>query len=173
MPDDIKKHARSLLKQYGASSESKAIIVSATKLARLALENEDLRPSHRRKMLSDSIWYITEADGKWKTRFKSQEVLRLAKDDPESLVKINHEHVFTRKTLIAQMIARREELLRDPGKLSDLLESAVGCVVTRDEHVRLGTGSGWERYKGMVAVCDTEKVPPVLYEPPVATAVRV
>lgn len=169
MPDDIKTHARTLLKPYAISRKSAAVIASARILARLALENSDLYISHRRKMLSDAIWYMTEADGKWKTRFKSKQVLHLAENDPTSLVRINHEHVFTRKALINEILERREELLDDFCKLNDLLGTAVGCVVTKSEHDALTKGSGWLRYAGKVVVYDTAAVPPEIFEFPPGT----
>lgn len=113
MPDDIKTHAKALLKPYVRKPEAPAIIASAQKLARLALENEDLYPAHRRKILHNAIWYLTEADGKWTTRYKSKEVLELAESDSMSPVRINHEHVFTRKNLVEDMIKDSESLLTD------------------------------------------------------------
>jgi hypothetical protein len=166
MPDDIRKHASSLIKPYVVSKKSEAVIASARLLARLALENVDLYPSHRRAMLSNSIWYITEVDGKWKTRFKSEKVLYLAKNEPNSIVRINHEHVFTRKSLVDEILGRRDELLADLSKLNELLGTAVGCIVTKPEHDALAKGSGWARYAGTVQVYDTAEVPPNVFEFP-------
>ena len=166
MPDDIKTHSRALLTPYVVSKKSAAKIQSARILVRLALENSDLYPSHRRKMISDAIWYVTESDGKWKTRFKSKQVLYLAKNEPNSLVRINHEHVFTRKAFVDEILSRREELLADMSELDKLLGIAVGCIVTKPEHDSLVNGSGWARYAGTVEVYDTSEIPPRLFQFP-------
>lgn len=163
MPDNIKKHAKNLLKPYLRSSCAAEIIESARVLARIALESKEMRPQHRRKMLNDAIWYCTEVDGKWKTRYKSMEVLYLAKNDPASLVLINHEHVVTRKELVDKMWAEQENLLENLPELNRLLDSAVACIVTASEHAKLAGGSGWSRYANVV-VYDTEKVPPEIVE---------
>jgi hypothetical protein len=168
MPDDIKTHARALLTPYAASVKSVAKIQSARALVRLALINADLYPSHRRKIISDAIWYVTEADGKWKTRFKSKQVLYLAKNEPGSLVRINHEHVFTRKALVDEILRRGNELLGDPSQLDDLLGTAVGCIVTKFEHDSLAPGFGWARYAGKVEVYDTAEIPPRMFEFPLS-----
>lgn len=168
MPDDIKTHASKLLTPYAASVKSAAKIQSAKTLVQIALKNADLYRSHRRKIISDAIWHITEADGKWKTRFKSRHVLYLAKNDPNSLVPINHEHVFTRKALVDEILSRSVELLSDLNQLDDLLGTAVGCIVTESEHDLLAPGVGWARYAGKVEVCDTAEIPPKLFEFPLS-----
>lgn len=50
---------------------------------------------HKRALISGAIWFITEARGKYKTRYRSRASL-----DPGA--KLQHEHVFTRKDLTAR-----------------------------------------------------------------------
>jgi hypothetical protein len=96
---------------------------------------------HKRTHLSRMIWAITEAHGKYKTRFRSQGVLTA----PDC--KIQHEHVFTRKELIS-------EIMKNPESCERILENAVACVVTEEEHRALTTVGrehpnlkGWDRYR--------------------------
>lgn len=75
--------------------------------------------------------------------------------EQRSLKKLNHEHVLPRKWL-------REQMKADPSRCEEIIASAIGCVVTREEHERLTTASrlnpelqGWERYQAAgVAVYD-------------------
>lgn len=89
---------------------------------------------------------------------RSEDVLGL--DDPHWWRKqIRHEHVFTRKSLVEEMLAR-------PEKVEEILrEKAIACVVTKDEHVRLTrfdkTHSGWDRYRAAgISVFDVATDPP-------------
>ncbi len=83
----------------------------------------------------------TEADGKFNTRYRSRSAIGAV---PKLL---NHEHVVTRKALIAEMIAA-------PERVDEVMASAVACCVLRDEHQRLAaveradpTLVGWARYR--------------------------
>lgn len=99
-------------------------------------------------MLKEVLWLITEADGKYSTRFRSKEVVRLARQQPGSQVAIQHEHVFPRAVVARDIIARESEFRRFPKRLDKLLDDMVGCIVTVEEHTRLLDGeSGWGRYK--------------------------
>lgn len=121
-------------------------------------------------MLSDAIWYLNEADGKYRTRFKSLEVMTLVWNEPASQIRIVHEHVITRVDLNSRMLANSAELLDNPQQLHSLLDEAVPCIVTKTEPNRLnsGAGVGWGRYATTkIAVYDTAVHPPVLFELPV------
>jgi hypothetical protein len=106
---------------------------------------------HKRRLVSGAIWFITEAGGKYKTRYRS----RASLDDPSA--KLHHEHVFTRKDLTARLMA-------DPEQAREILQSAIACVVTVEEHRRLAAAEkenpqlrGWERYQAAgIEVVDTE-----------------
>jgi hypothetical protein len=87
------------------------------------------------------IWAITEAHGKYKTRFRSEGV----RNTPDC--KIQHEHVSPRRELIG-------EIMKDPENCERILKDAVACVVTEEEHRLLTKVSkenpqlkGWQRYK--------------------------
>lgn len=108
---------------------------SAINIAALVLANQSiLVPAHQRELLSLAVWKATECDGKWSTRFRSKGVMT----GPLG-VKMNHEHVVTRKWMISSMIS-------NPDRVTKLLSLAVGCMVTTDEHRHLTEGWGWERY---------------------------
>jgi hypothetical protein len=50
---------------------------SAAALARFALESRELTEDHRRQLLNNAVWYLTEAAGKYKTRYRSAGALSL------------------------------------------------------------------------------------------------
>jgi hypothetical protein len=96
---------------------------------------------HKRDIINGMLWKITEAGGKYRTRFRS----RASLDDPSA--KPIHEHVFTRKHLT-------DEIMANPSRAREVLASAIGCVVTAEEHRRLAEAErkdpalrGWDRYK--------------------------
>jgi hypothetical protein len=95
----------------------------------------------KRKVIDSMLWNITGAFGKYNTRYISKEAM-----ENHDIVK-NHEHVFRKKNMINNILAHPEEL-------DSILENAVGCTVTIDEHKLLGEVDrsnkgidGWERYK--------------------------
>lgn len=90
----------------------------------------------KRKVIDTMLWNITGAFGKFHTRFISDG----AKISHDEL--LNHEHVFTKKSLIQRILA-------DQDNLETILKDAIGCVVTKDEHNRLNKEKnveGWQRY---------------------------
>lgn len=115
---------------------------SAVRIAKLVLGAEGILPFHRNELLSIAIWKYTEADGKFRTRWRSRGALH-----ERDLKLLNHEHVVPRKVL-------RDQMLREPERCEELMALAVGCVVTRDEHRLLNEVSrrdpaldGWDRYR--------------------------
>jgi len=107
-----------------------------------ALVGLDLYPAHKRELIDICIWKITEADGKLKTRYRS---IGSLESGPET--KLQHEHVVEKQKLVAALLEGKESV-------EAIVERAVGCVVTKDEHVLLTAASrleptldGWERYK--------------------------
>lgn len=113
---------------------------SAIALAHVVVDAEGLTTAHRREALSLAIWKFTEADGKWNTRYRSAGAVGVGWRF------LNHEHVVTRRVLI-------DRLLADPCRCAEIMASAVGCCVLRDEHRRLSMVErehpgvdGWERY---------------------------
>jgi hypothetical protein len=126
------------MRSYAARADAEARRRSAVEMAKAVLAAE-LVPEHRREALSIAIWKFTEADGKYNCRFRSEGALGAA--DPKQL---QHEHVVTRRSLIARLIA-------DPDRAADIMGEALGCIVTRDEHKGLGAAAaaaeGWARYR--------------------------
>lgn len=105
----------------------------------------ELLDAHKRELLGVCIWKITEADGKWNVRFRSEKAL-------SSSDNLRHEHVYERKHLIDRLISGEsvESVIRD----------AIACVVTKDEHLVLSrqTSSGWDRYReAKIKVFDLEE----------------
>lgn len=86
------------------------------------------------------IWMLTEADGKYATRFRS---FSARKASPKE---IQHEHVFPILFIFEQFAAGHWDESR-------VIDCAVGCLVTRAEHQELSTVDraspapiGWKRY---------------------------
>jgi hypothetical protein len=116
------------------------IIYSAIEGIKSVATNDNLLLVHKKELISVLIWKITEANGKWSTRYRSEGVL----DDSEC--KIQHEHVYTRKFLT-------EQILQNPSNAEHIVQNAIGCLVTEQEHSKLTaiTSSqklqGWDRYE--------------------------
>ncbi len=91
---------------------------------------------HKRDVISGLLWKITEARGKYETRYRSRGSM-------ESGAKLRHDHVFTRKDITDRIIA-------EPERAREILRDAIACVVTVEEHERLTrigeTMRGWARY---------------------------
>jgi hypothetical protein len=102
---------------------------------------------HKRDIISGLLWRITEARGKYTTRYRSRASL-------ENGAKLRHDHVFTRKDITDRIIA-------EPERARTILRDAIACVVTEDEHKRLSklgeAKRGWDRYTEVaIAVIDTD-----------------
>lgn len=124
--------------------------VEITESAARAIEgclNLDILARHKRNIISGMLWKITEARGKYSTRYRSRRSMEVG-------AKLQHEHVFTRKDLTDRIVA-------DPERVREILCDAIGCVVTVDEHGRLSAVDrslrGWDRYAAAdVEVIDTD-----------------
>ena len=155
--DTIAKHKKKLLQPYKRRDGADEIIASATHLAQLVLPSEHLLRRHKKKILSEVLWLVSEVDGKYSTRYRSARVIQLARDEPTSDEKIQHEHVFPRKQVT-------EHLLNNPERLEAVLAETTGCVVTASEHKNLiSSAEGWGRYRDV-------KVLDMLSEPPTERA---
>lgn len=108
---------------------------------------------HRRDLIRSLLWQVTEARGKYTTRYRS----RAAFDDPKQ--RIQHDHVFTRQDLC-------ERLMKPDSNVRSVLKDAVACVVTVDEHTRLTSVTranpslkGWDRYEAAgIEVVDVDRL---------------
>jgi len=113
----------------------------------------DILDTHKRDVINGMLWKITEARGKYTTRFRSTGACNITGTE-----KLQHEHVFPRKVLIAA-------IMTEPERARELLQSAVACVVTAEEHRRLTEATrkapqlrGWERYAAAgITIIDTDK----------------
>ena len=127
-----------LSKTFEPKPEAGEIILSATTaIASILQMSQKVLSDHKRRLISRMIWKITEAHGKYNTRFCSEGALRDADD-------LRHDHVTTRKNLI-------DRLMNPPFDLEGILKDAIGCTVTTDEHENLSALAdeiiGWDRYK--------------------------
>lgn len=128
----------------------------------LVLQGGSLVDFYKRKAIDRLLWKITEVDGKYRTRFRSEGALSIDRRENRRLRAagqrlLRHEHVFTRSWLL-------DELLERPTEVGKILDLAIGCVVTEAEHQRLTAvryAEGWERYQAAgVRVFDMSTDPP-------------
>jgi hypothetical protein len=113
----------------------------------LLLPVPGLRLVHRRELLTICLWKWTEASGKAphaKYNIRYATPVALNHDVP---TKINHEHVWTRGWIIDRLLQTKRPWT-DESLLAFLEQYGVACIVTVEEHARLGsvTGEGWQRY---------------------------
>lgn len=135
---------------YKPHPESEARKRSATSLIKylLAAKQPEILPTHRRELLGILLFKLTEAEAlhKHKTRFQSEGAL-LCNDK----TKLRHDHVFQRAKMIAA--------LETPNEIDNILNAAVACTITDEEHTRLSKCDdiyGWGRYtKAEINVEDT------------------
>jgi hypothetical protein len=109
--------------------------ISSAKLAIRALIPLDLLLAHKKELLSVCIWKITEADGKTKVRYWTEAAIVASKHE------LQHEHVHERNELIARLLSGED--------VESVLSDAIACMVTKDEHKKLGDSKclGWLRYQ--------------------------
>ena len=138
--DTICRHSRKLIARYVPSRESQQIKASAATLAIAVLNHKNILPKHRRKMLKEAVWLVSEADGKHSVRFRTRKVIELATNEPECQLRIQHEHVVPRAAIA-------DQLIKFPDRVSEILNTVIACIVTRDEHNQLNREfEGWMRY---------------------------
>lgn len=123
-------------------------------------------PQYKREAIDRLLWNITEIDGKYRTRYRSEGALHLDRLEdrrtrPPGQRLLQHEHVYTRSWLLTQLLER-------PNEATKTLELAIGCVVTRDEHEKLRAvrdQEGWGRYRAAgIRVYDLAGEAPLLLE---------
>jgi hypothetical protein len=120
---------------------------SARELIRAILDAPGILPSHRKEFVGLALWKVTMSDTfNDGLRYRSVGAL----EQPGA--KLQHEHVYRRERMAAALIAQ-------PDRIDELLPKAVGCLVTVEEHRRLGQVGdhvdGWERYaRAGVSVID-------------------
>jgi len=134
--------------------QKEEIILSTTNAIRyiLKIPNSEVLEKHKKDLLDEMIWKLTEAGGKHNQRYISEGVDLKRKSGDWSIKGLRLEHVYTRKSIIS-------ELLACPSDMNSILEKAIGCVVTAEEHDKLPHRDyfGWDRYKqAKIRVWDTQ-----------------
>lgn len=125
---------------------------SAAALIKLLLKTTtpEILPKHLEKLVDAMLWTITEADGKYNTRYRSDRALRC-----RDVNLLAHEHVYPKKSMIMRLRSAKSD-----EEVDQILSLAIGCTVMRDEHNLLhglDCGDGWERYrKAKVGVVNVE-----------------
>ncbi len=122
-------------------------------------------------MISEALWWITEADGKYSTRFRTKKVVDLAVDKDGNGnggdIKIQHEHVHPRSEVSKKLLTNPEAYIDNPEALDKVIEQTIGCIVTAEEHRSLKKGKkGWERYEGVTVYDMKEEKPIEFIRPP-------
>ncbi len=134
------------------SYEIKEKIISLAVRTTLLLKDEISIESELQWLLEENIsnwiWKITESPGpKRETKYKGQRYWSGASLDhyqrTRSTKGLRHEHVFERKKLIDEIV----EAHADEEQIKKIFKKAVACVVLHDEHKKLKSGNGWQRYK--------------------------
>ena len=132
-----KDEIKVLKKDFIEKKEKQEIVDSAMQAIKHILAMKNVIDKHKKELLSDMIWKISEVNGKWNVRYYSEGTL---KDDN---VSIYHEHVVSRKELIVRLFS-------NPEKYKEILNNVTACIVTKVEHDILEKQknlSGWDRYK--------------------------
>jgi len=108
--------------------------ISSAKKAIEGILSLDLYPAHKRRLLRQVIWEITEADGKYNVRYWSEGAVAGNEE------KLQHEHVHEIKELIARLL--------NGESIESVVSDALACLVTKEEHRRLTNSgkNGWARY---------------------------
>lgn len=101
-----------LVAPYVPTAEAQAQIRSAKNIAWTILRADDISLKHKKAVLHEVLWYLTAADGKYSTRFRSKRVVDLAHSEPSSEERIQHEHVFTKKSVVTKIMNNLDRYLR-------------------------------------------------------------
>ncbi len=125
------------------NEKSLNVLRSAEEVIKCIICNEKVLDKHKKGVISLMIWMVTERYGKYNTRYRSEKTKEMICWNRG----MRHEHINGRKGLICDM-------LKNPKKISVILENAIACVVTKEEHEILNkidknkpNLKGWERYK--------------------------
>lgn len=134
-------------KPYKERENKKDLLDEIYVFTEAILELENVAEKFKRQTLDKILWNVTELDVKYRCRYRSIDAYN--SDEKTEDEKVQHEHVVTKKYLIQKM-------LDFPKLYKDILNIAVSCLVTKEEHKRLHKVEkehknegieGWERYK--------------------------
>jgi hypothetical protein len=118
----VADYYKKLAAPYRRASRTTEVTRSAKNLAKLVLGSDDIILPHKKRVLSEVLWFLSEADGKYSTRFRSVEVVSLATEEPTSDVRIQHEHVCPRASVSAKLLANVQFYRDNPEELNLLLD---------------------------------------------------
>jgi hypothetical protein len=132
---------------------------------------EDLATVRGRKLLTEPLWKLSEANlrenAKHNLRFFSEQAhlacLKTASVPTSRKAHgVEHEHIIPRRILEGLLLRSRS----DRTEIARLVTFAVGCIVTVSEHQRLApdpwgdtdpTMDPWRRYRGQIEVWDRKR----------------
>jgi hypothetical protein len=104
-----------------------------------SLRDSNLPLDSKKRMLNHAIWEVSIALGNFAPEFRSKGVL-----EGQLGTKIEREHVYKRKQIVAALLANEEPL-------ACILKRVIHCVVTKEEHAHLkrirDIEDGWARYR--------------------------
>jgi len=116
-------------------NEKKKTYLNSIKNNIIAILAANSEKHHKKDLLDICIWQITEIDGKYNTRYRSEGAM-----DHQNWKEVRHEHVYPRKHLIDRLFEGND--------IDAVISEATACLVTKAEHEKLShTFIGWERYK--------------------------
>jgi len=119
-------------------SKDEADKLSDIELLLRTIRSTNINKKTKKVMLDRIVWLVVESTGNFYGRYRSAGTLMCDGS------RIQRDHIFTRKRLVA-------ELLNDEADLKDIINRAQCCIVTQREHAALSKASkqftGWERYK--------------------------
>ena len=84
-------------KPHPDASQRKRSAIALIKLL-LRVDKPEVLPKHLEELIDKMLWKITEADGEYNTRYRSDRALRCA-----NTKLLAHEHVFPKKTMIKRL----------------------------------------------------------------------
>jgi hypothetical protein len=122
-------------------------LTSSVAVAQFARDAPDLHDDHRKRLVSEAIWFWTErgrVSRKYKLRFRTPAALKLQHElgFTAAAKQLAHEHVHERAAVVLRLLAPDTDIRA-------VLQATEACVVTRDEHHQLASAkgvSGWSRY---------------------------
>ena len=133
MPDDHRKFV-----PHPMGEDRRRSIAQLIRIL-IAIDDPLVLDEQKLQVIDTLLWKFTEADGKHKTPFRSVAALGVS-----SNLQLRHDHVATREQLKHLLIKSR------PEQVDFILQEAVGCLVTIEEHDRLPhdrQSFGWQRYE--------------------------
>ena len=132
-----KTHEKYLFRKHEAAETRRR---SAHRLIEVLLRPDpEILPEHRREFLKTALWKLTEAESveKHGTRYCSE----AAFSNPNQ--RLRHDHVHQRALMADKLLNGSQS------DIAAILEPAVGCTITEEEHRLLDKHDhldGWARY---------------------------